>query len=114
MNFVAWMRRILGLRSNPADFDTPSFDEVLAHPEEQESAARYWIAIAAAMRGKGTFSSVTSHAALRLVIAYIVADRFSAAVLRGGPQVDAQVWSTYLAAAQAASQLEQQLGIAPR
>jgi hypothetical protein len=92
----------------------PSWDEVLVSPDERQSATGYWREVIAALRANGTLEPVRNHAVLRLVVAYIVCDRASAAVMRSGAPVDVQAWSVHLAASQLAGQIEGDLGLSPR
>jgi hypothetical protein len=86
----------------------PSWDEVLTSPDERQAAASYWRGIASAFRVHGI---AHSHAVLRLVVAYIVADRTSAEILRGG--AGEQTWRTHLDASRLATEIESQLGLLP-
>jgi hypothetical protein len=101
-------------RRQSADLTEPSWNEVLASADEQQSATGYWRDVTAALRANGTLGPVLNHAILRLVVAYVVCDRASAAVMRGGVPVDVQAWSVQLAASQLAGQIEVDLGLSPR
>jgi hypothetical protein len=106
-------RRLFG-SSRPMELPDPSWDEVLSSSDERQSAAGYWREATAAMRASRTLDPVHSHAVLRLVVAYIVCDRASAAVMRGGSPVDVQAWNVQREAAQLAGQIEGDLGLSPR
>jgi hypothetical protein len=101
-------------RRQSADLTEPSWEEVLASADEQQSAAGYWREVTAALRANRTLEPVHNHAVLRLVVAYIVCDRASAAVMRSGAPVDVQAWEVQARASQLASQIEGELGLSPR
>jgi hypothetical protein len=108
------MRRLWTFGREPAPLPEPSWDEVLTSPDERQSAAGYWRDATAAMRANRTLDPIHSHAVLRLVVAYIVCDRASAAVLRSGAPVDVQAWTVQQAASQLAGQIESDLGLSTR
>jgi hypothetical protein len=101
-------------RRQSADLTEPSWDEVLINPDERQAASSYWQQVTAALRSNRTLDPVRSHAVLRLVVAYIVCDRASAAVMRAGSPVDTHAWAVQLAASQLAGQIESDLGLSPR
>jgi hypothetical protein len=105
------IKRLFGT-VNRSDLTEPSWREVLASPDEQQSAGAYWREIVAASGASGT--PARSHTVLRLVPAYVVFDRASAAVMRAGSPVDPHAWAVQLAASQLASQIEGDLGLFPR
>jgi hypothetical protein len=86
----------------------PSWDEVLSSADERQAAASYWRGIASAIRVHGT---AHSHAVLRLVVAYIVADRASAEILRGG--AGELAWRAHADASRLATEIELHLGLLP-
>jgi hypothetical protein len=96
-------------RERRRDVPQPSWSEVLASADEQAAASAYWQGIDAALGRRG-IDKVRAHAALRLVVAYVVCDRASAAVMRSAA-VDAQAWPVQVAASQLAAQLERDLGL---
>jgi len=71
----------------------------LAALGERQAAGSYWQQVTAALRSNRTLDPVRSHAVLRLVVAYIVYDRASAAVMRGGSPVDGHAWAVQAAGA---------------
>lgn len=105
--------RLLGLagRPSPPDLPEPAWAEVLANQDERQAASGYWRGITVAMDRKPAASN--AHAILRLVVAYIVHDRASAAVMRSR-EVDERAWAVQVTASQLAAQLERDLGILPR
>jgi hypothetical protein len=97
-------------RSAPSrDLVEPSWDEVLPSADERQAAASYWRGIASAIRATGT---AHNHAVLRLVVSYIVADRTSAEILRGG--AGELAWRTHADASRLATEIERELGLSPR
>lgn len=96
------------------DLDEPSWDEVLSSADERQAAASYWRGVTTALQARGNINPVNCHAILRLVVAYIVCDRASAAVMRSGTPVDVQAWNVHLAASQLAGQIEGDLGLSLR
>jgi hypothetical protein len=101
--------KLFGHRA-PAHLEVPPWEEVLANPEERLAAAGYWRDVEAAMRARGTIGPVNFPTVLRLVIAYLVADRASVEVLRSTGE---RAWNTYLEAARLATELEGELGLLP-
>jgi hypothetical protein len=103
-------------RFGPSQHDLiePSWDEVLSNADERQAAAGYWRSVATALQARGNIDPVNCHAILRLVVAYIVCDRASAAVMRSGAPVDVQAWNVQLAASQLAGQIECDLGLSTR
>jgi hypothetical protein len=103
------LREIFSRRPAPA-LAEPSWGEVLANVDEQRAAASYWRDVTVAMRARGTIEPVNGPAVLRLVIAYLVADRASAEVLRSSGE---HAWRVFLDASQLASTIESDLGLLP-
>jgi hypothetical protein len=101
------------IRRQPAPLPEPEWAEVLTNPAERLAAAHYWREITTAMGAVGTLKPVNAHAVVRLIAARIAFDRSSAAVLRGGLQIDMQAWDVQARASQIASQIEADLGFAP-
>lgn len=89
----------------------PSWGEVLSNPDERQSAAAYWRDAVAALDARRTIEPTIGAALLRMVIAYIVADRASVEVLRNSGD---HAWRVYLEAAQLATEIECGLGLLPR
>jgi hypothetical protein len=101
-------------RFGPSQHDLvePSWDEVLSNADERQAAAGYWQGVTAAMGDKRAIRPASAHAILRLVVAYVVFDRASAAVMRSGA-VDERAWGVQVAASQLAAQIERDLGLSP-
>jgi hypothetical protein len=99
-------------RKSIPDMTEPSWEEVLTSRDEQRSAAGYWREVTTSMRSRGTLKPMNAHAVLRLVVAYIVADRSSAEILRGG--AGELAWRTHADASRLATEIERALGLSPR
>jgi hypothetical protein len=95
----------------PVPLEEPAWAEALANPSERQAAAGYWHAIVDELHARGTIEPVHGPAVLRLVIAYLVADRASLEVLRDG--MGERAWRVYLEAAQLAAAIESDLGLLP-
>lgn len=99
-------------RRAPPKLVEPPWADVLASSDEQQSASSYWREVTAAIGARGTLKPVNTHAVLRLVVAYVVADRTSAQFLRGGGAAEL-VWRTYADASRLATEIERDLGLPP-
>ncbi len=94
----------------PPPLPEPAWDEVMANSDERRAAAGYWRDITTMLGARRTIDPANGPAILRLVVAYLVADRASAEVLRNAGE---RVWSVYREASQLASAIESDLGLSP-
>jgi hypothetical protein len=97
-------------RRPPAHLGEPSWEEVLTNPDECQAAAGYWRDIEAALRARGKIAPINFYAMVRLVVAYLVADRAGSEVLRSTGE---RAWGMYLDASRLATELEIELGLLP-
>jgi phage terminase small subunit len=100
--------------------EQPDWRLLFSASAECATAARYWSGIVAAMRAADTVSEANGTAIKRLVIAEIVYDRASAAVMRDGAirrvkGVDRKNpnWMVMRQASEMCSGLEGELGLSP-
>ena len=100
--------------------DQPDWNLVFDVDQERATAARYWSTIVATMRAAETLSEANGAAIKRLVIAEIVYDRASKAVMRDGAirrvkGVDRKNpnWMVMRQASEMCSGLEGELGLSP-
>lgn len=103
----------------------PSWGRLLPDKGERSAARAHWRRITAEMLERETFSPANAHALLRLVLAYLVYDRCSLMVAKGGlvtepkpenPKAIARLSIHYKAMREAentAERLEAQLGLSP-
>lgn len=111
----------------PADVvSEPNWTALLKERSERAAAKSHWTRITAEMRDSETLSPTNAHAVQRLVLAYIVYDRCSAEVAKGGlveepakenPKAIARLNIHYKAMSEAektAERLEAQLGLSPQ
>jgi P27 family predicted phage terminase small subunit len=98
----------------------PDWQLLFNAADECASAESYWSRIVTSMRGADTVSEANGAAIKRLVIAGILYDRASAAVMRDGAirrvkGVDRKnpSWMVMRQAAEMCSQLEGELGLSP-
>lgn len=105
------MIKIISLfrRAPPHELAEPSWDEVLSNADERQAAAGYWRNIVGSIRAT---EAAHNHAVLRLVVSYIVADRTSGEILRGG--AGELAWRTHADASRLATEIERALGLSPR
>jgi hypothetical protein len=94
---------------SPADLAEPPWAEALPTADERFAASEYWHEIVKSIR---TPRASHIHAALRLVVARIIADRTSGEILRGG--AGTATWQTFADASRLALAIEIELGLLPR
>ena len=100
--------------------EQPDWQQLFSGTDECAAAAAYWSTVVATMRAAETLSTANGHAIKRLVVAAIVYDRASKAVMRDGAirrvkGVDRKNpnWMVMRQASEMCSSLEGDLGLSP-
>lgn len=113
-------------KASEAAVPEPNWNSLLSDRHERAAAKKHWLRVISEMTELETLSAANGHAVQRLVLAYIVYDRCSKAVARGGlvespsednPRAISRISIHYKAMSEAektAERLEAQLGLSPQ